>query len=353
MSNFENDIRDTEERIQNHLVHGMLFVRNREGRPYASDNDVALWTGVHLAQKSFAYAVDGSYERLEDVRDAMDGVDRLLNGLGSGVLSRWAFPTFGAWDLIGYHPDQSLASPGNTFGDRIRAGNVYHRSRFVFETRTTRDQLSGILYGLSACATLVPGEFMNVKRCVRALYGRMLATDWSLRDHTGSTGGTSAHRVDSAQRLVIRALMRYVDPGFEKPSSLWFRFIPLVTLHYNRRWQAAYSHLLNSLDAHSLLMLDEYHYEGRGVRKWWDRIWKQMKGDASPHFAAIDGAFRGRGFDVREAANLWKLVEHPYSGSYQWNREVEDRWPTGKPTIGGGLDLLHPYWLDEYRRTGQ
>lgn len=327
-------------------VSGMHFVRNNEGRPFASDNDVALWTGVALAQRCFAYMCDSSGERLRDIHTSLSGVNQLVNGYAPGILARWAFPLGNSWGRIGYHREKSLAVPGNTFGDRIREGNLYEKDEYAYEFRTTRDQLGGIMLGLAA-AMQIPEVKGRAKQIFKPLYIKLERNGWSLRDHTGSTGGTSAHRADSANRLVLKSMAYACGLVDSRPSSLWMRLMPWPVFYYNRKTTNAYSFLLNSLDCLSLYLLRQYHKEEAGVRRWWRAIYRQMADDENPHFSAVNVAvdWHQAWFDT---AKLERLSREPHSGSYMWNREPEDWFQTGKSTIGGGLDVLFPFYLNRY-----
>jgi len=122
-----NEVDLFENRYQeNHCVDGVSFVAYKNGR-LATDDDNALFTGLYLAAAAFRYAsTPHSDDNLNAVCNALDGISLLTSVSGTkGVLVRQAFPLENAWERIGYDPVMSMIN-GNTFGQRIRDGYLFH-----------------------------------------------------------------------------------------------------------------------------------------------------------------------------------------------------------------------------------
>src|SRR5262245_3952550 len=84
--------------LNRHLPHGTIIdpVYNTwDGNQivsYSRCGDSALWTGHWLAAESYRYAVTRSPEALNNIRIAIDGIRKLLEVTGTGLLARCAFP---------------------------------------------------------------------------------------------------------------------------------------------------------------------------------------------------------------------------------------------------------------------
>ena len=227
-------LKEVEEQYQKfNQVHGVSFVALPNWR-YASDNDNALYTGMYLGAAAYRYAGAPTAANQMKVEAALEGIKLLTTVSGTpGVLARWAFPLRNSWELIGYHKIKSLESETNTFGQRIREGQMYERGEYAFQTKTTKDQISGVLFGLTAAWTFVPRVRPRVKQIVSDLAKRFDDTNWSLKDHEWKTG-TSAHKLDSPLKLIVKSLYAATHETGVPVKSWWFRFIWLTTLHYNR-----------------------------------------------------------------------------------------------------------------------
>ena len=317
--------------------NGIVFVANppNSGTRFGSDNDTALITGMRLAQ-----ACLGEAEEWADLTVAMRAVETLLKVTGTaGVLARTAFRARLAWENHGWKSDLS-DHPGNTWATRpsmyVRR---YNGEDWVFQTKTTRDQLTGILFGLTH-ASFRPEVRAACAIQVDNLYHRMMETNWSLEDHEGRSG-TSAGIVDRPQRLILRALQAKLNGG-KKPKELWFRFVCLMTAHYNRQVQATYSYNLNMMDALSLCMLKDWHHEESGVRQWHKRLYSKVRDDHNPWFDAMNYAVTGNQIHDESWINFLRGTQADFRNTFRWSKSPED-WELGKSGGYGPLvDTLLP-----------
>ena len=344
-----------EEKYQKeHQVEGMTFVsrvRSAGGSPrYATDSDNAIFTGMYLAAASYRYAVTRTASDLAAVESALGGVYLLTHVSGiPGVLARWAFPLEHAWDWIHYDRIKSLEAD-NGWGQLIDAGQLYEHNGYAFHTRTTRDQLTGIVMGLSVAhsAVDVPKVRMRIAEIVADLIARLRATGWSLEDQTGATG-TNAHRLDPPLRLALEALHHatLVSPS-ERPSSRFFKSVGLHTAYYNRHITRTFAWNLHAMNAHTLVLLSDHHLEERGVRRWERRIWRFLAADDNPHFAAMHFAWRAEPMPELAWKNLQRRAADNYYKFFSWERDPDAWWHGVESTEGPGLDVLLPYWMQRY-----
>jgi len=370
----EPDIQHTINNIESryhrdHSVSGVSFVAYREppGNRLATDDDNALYTGLHLAAMSYRHQVfyidrfrrpgqNSRDQSIAFVHDALDGIELLTTVTGTpGVLVRQVFPLDGAWARIGYDPVASLMGSGNTFGDRIREGRIYHGEfngeDHVFLTKTTKDQISGVLFGLTCAWKFVPEVRWRVKEIVSDLWDRMQVTDYSLVDHRGNTHGTSAHKLDAPLRVCLDALYSAaVKPYGDRPDSVFFNpcINWIMTLHYNRTIQNTYTYNLNLMIAHSLMLLNPFHDCGSGVRRWRDKLHSMVEHDNNPHFDLLAGHTQ---LSPASYNSLKRRINEPYYKGFCWSRDPDEWFGVYSDKIGPGIDAMLPYWMMRYNET--
>ena len=336
-----------------HQLEGISFVgiKQADDQPvrYSSDDDNAVFSGMYLATASYRFAARGTPADLAAVKNAVSGIRLLTHVSGTpGVLARQAFPIEGAFDRQGYDSVKSLESAGNTYGQHILAGRLYEHEGYAFLTKTTRDQLSGVLFGLTAAFTHVPEVRDDIKEIISALITRFRSTNWSLVDHAGKTG-TSAHKVDAPQKLVIKALHNAATGSDERAGSLFLRFIWLTTIHYNRIITRTFSFSLNAMDAHSLFLLSDFHKEKKGARNWIKRIHRFMRKDKNPYFDALYFASTGVEPDEDSLNHLADRISSPiYPNFFSWQKDPDDWWVSSDRKTGPGIDAMLPYWMIRY-----
>lgn len=348
---------------QKHCVDGVSFVGYKDNDRLATDDDNALYTGLYLGAAAYRAATNknesilGQFRQddIDSVVGALEGVSLLTNVTGTpGALVRQVFPTWDSWDRIGYHPKKSLDDPDNSFGEKIREGRIYHgifaEKKYAYTTKTTKDQISGILFGLTCAWYLVPQVRPAVAQIVKDLWNRMQDTDYSLRDHKNETFGTSAHELDEPLVLCLDSLYRAVVVGegrtFGKRGS-WF-FHPfwnwVMTRHYNRWIQNTYSYNLNLILAHSLFLLKSENKCEKGIAQWTKTLYARITGDENPHFDILG---RGR-LTTASAENLERRINEPYHKGFCWSKDPDDWFDNESDKEGPGIDALLPYWMNRY-----
>jgi hypothetical protein len=209
----------------NGLVWKGFFKKNTDPHPYCFDvgSNSAIFTGFYLAAAVYRYKVTQKEEDLNKILDSIRGLHILTHASGTpGVLVRSAFPIEKAhlWKIEGN--EKPLYDGQNTVPDIFGNGENYPAMRFY--ARTTRDQLTGVLFGLAVAWTELFQKIQEpeaahtekIKKALEALsiitqslYRRIRANAYVLRDHLGKTG-TLANTVDGILRLQLLALTRRI-----------------------------------------------------------------------------------------------------------------------------------------------
>src|ERR1041384_964994 len=125
---------------------------------YTRCGDSAIWTGHYLAAEAFRYAVTHSSEALDNARRAFTGIESLANATGNNVLARCVVP------------DNSPYAQGIQSEE---AGNGIYRSApgNFWVGNTSRDQYSGVLFGLGVAYDLIDDR--QFQSSIAALVSRL------------------------------------------------------------------------------------------------------------------------------------------------------------------------------------
>src|SRR6266436_4013358 len=109
---------------------------------YTRCGDSAIWTGHYLAAEAFRYSVTHSPDALANARRAVTGIQYLVDVTGNNVLARCLIPD----DSPYAQGIQSEEAHNGIY--RSAPGNFWVGS-------TSRDQYSGVLFGLGAAYDLI------------------------------------------------------------------------------------------------------------------------------------------------------------------------------------------------------
>lgn len=314
--------------IADHQVDGIAYTRHDSGL-YFTDDDNSLYTGLMLGAMAYRYAASPSPDKLEAVRMCLRGVSLLTRATGEpGVLVRRAMPSSMAHQFGVY---ETLA-PGNFW-----IGKPLEESAdYIYQLKTTKDQATGILFGLACCRKLLwgvdPQINDSVSQIIHDMYRAIESRDWSLRDHKGRTHGTSAHVLDAGLKLLLQSLAYSVGAPIEKPSNSWFTYVDMMTMHYNTIFQNAYSHGLNAANQHALVLLSDFHRSDLGVVRWGERINALVHPECNPFWELL---LTGKLSPIGEF-RLEESGEEPYAKFFKWNKytkELRQRDDTSGPMI--------------------
>jgi len=215
-----------------HVADGVFWQATRTSSDsppdlYGSGGDSLLFTGDYLAACSYRYGVTRSTADLDKAIDALRGIYILTHASGApGSLMRCAFQTgeeekFSSpehWEKIkaegfGYDGPSDIDDPFNP-GQKF--------PQMTFYSRVTRDQVTGLVYGLSVfwevvttddVATTADLNKINQARdilaqTIHAVYAKLRADDWNIRDQTGRNDTSSDHIGKDLLRLGLLSLYR-------------------------------------------------------------------------------------------------------------------------------------------------
>ena len=129
---------------------------------YARAGDSAIWTGHYLAAEAFRYKVTGSNAALENLQSTLEGLGSLVDITGTGLLARCLFPE--DWEF-------AAAAIREECRHGIRRG-MLNEEKYLWVGNTSRDQYSGVFFGLGAAYDLVDNE--SFRSSVRTLVTQML-----------------------------------------------------------------------------------------------------------------------------------------------------------------------------------
>jgi hypothetical protein len=152
---------------------------------YEGSHDCAIFTGMYLAAESFRYAATGDSLALDSVGWTLSGVGALLdvNG-GTGLLARIAAPV------------NSLAGQWLSKKTWYRSATIRGETWIGYQTAKgiTRDQYSGVMFGLSVAYELVPQVRADAARRIEMILDYLIANDWVIDEDRAAWNGTNGSR---------------------------------------------------------------------------------------------------------------------------------------------------------------
>ena len=344
---------------------------------YSRCGDSAIWTGHYLAAEALRYRVTADPQALEGVRAALEGIRSLVEITGGSLLARCLVP---------------VDSP---FAEGILSEEAHHcqfrgtyRDRaYYWVGNTSRDQYSGVLFGLAVTFDMVAQD--DVRWVARELITRLLngLTDrgWAVVMPDGRISTVFWHRPD--QQLSFLQIGRHVNPERFGWSYRFARFwyagavsapIAVEALDAHNYY---YKFNLAAINLFNLIRLEDSGY----YRGWFERAYQAFRQATSvhgnPHFDMIDHALRGpdavRDAQVRVLLDDWLLRprmdewvdlrgRYPACGQderscvvipvpervrtdFLWQRSPFQLLGGGSGRIeGAGIDYILPYWMARY-----
>ncbi|HLK47722.1 MAG TPA: hypothetical protein VKT49_06290 [Bryobacteraceae bacterium] len=338
---------------------------------YTRCGDSALWTGFDLAAESFRYKVTHSADAVAAAQRALAGIQSLIDVTGNNVLSRCLIP---------------VNSPYGAAIQNEEAGNgIYHSGPENFWVgNTSRDQYSGVLFGLGVAYDLMDDPAM--KAAIAAQVTRLVQF---LKDHTwnvvlpdGTTTTTFLDRPD--QQLAFLQLARHVNPDQFSTAYDLARVLlsPVVALPIAFDTLSDSSYFKFNLDTINLYSL--VHLESSSFGSLYGTAYSTLRdhtsGQGNAFFDMIDFAINGpngpRDAEARLLLNQWlqrprRDLNIDNTGKYAacgsqacqpipvpdrpttdflWQRSPYQLANNGGSNIieGAGLDYILPYWMGRY-----
>ena len=353
-------------------MHNAKWAPDRSEKPnhyygYDTGADNALFTGMYLAAASYRYAITRQSDDLNKLYDTLMGIHLLTHITPiPGVLVRLAFPLKDSYRKIGY--DEDNLDEGNTWTRRRLEGSIYQSETHFYYTKTTRDQLTGIVYGLTVAWKVINDGAqqitasqkeklheirINIINIVNDLTNRLKSENWSLKDNTGYIGKTNAHKPNTQLRYALLLLHASVN-GQRNPKEyklkmkLFFKFIRLHTFYYGLT-RNMYAFNLRYMIAYTLYNLEEKD----GAKKWMKRLSKFTKNKDNPCFMFTEMATELGVTSGRHTKANQEFDKHIESGGhnsfFEWQKEKGKARRNGEyDRYGPNIDIILPYWLRKY-----
>ncbi len=168
---------------------------------YTRCGDSAIWTGFYLAAEAFRFQVTRAPEALNNVKSAVAGIKALVDVTGTDLLARCLLPANSAY-AAGIESEEA-------------SNGIYRNNSkgYVWAGNTSRDQYSGVMFGLAAAYDMVPdaGVQASIVSLVTRLVAALQVHAWTLVMPDGSISTTFIVRPD--QILTFLQVASHVNPG--------------------------------------------------------------------------------------------------------------------------------------------
>ena len=354
---------------------------------YVHAGDAAIWTGHFLAAEAYRYTQTGSEDALRNVTTALAGIDRLsqITGTGPeghtqpGLLARFDMPQ--NWE---YAAGVFAREDAAAFWEGVWNGEPYY-----WIGRTSRDQYSGVFFGLGVAYSLIPKTETALNTQISAIASRLLdyllKSGWNVVNPDGTTSTTFMGRYD--QQLSFLQVGRRVNPTkFDATyrnyrSKYASQVATPIRLECSDEHGGYYKFNLNHINLFNLVRLEE---TTSSYRKTYLNAFNDLRKctahHQNAHFNMIEhglkGASSNRDADTRQYLSLW--LERPrrdyyvdLTGKYEACGEnracspvpINERvntdflWQRSPVLLYGGgdgrietaaIDYLLPYWMGRY-----
>lgn len=178
---------------------------------YGSGGDSAIFTGMYLAGEAFRFAATGDPLAMDQIGHTLGGIAALLdvNG-GTGLLARCAAP------------ENSLVGANIMRKGPFRQ-RQYRGENWVTEQGSngiSRDQYSGIFFGLSICYELVPAARPQCELYLQMMLDYLIANDWIVDEdrpaftgQAGSSRGPTFWAGNTNQKITFLLMGHRMDPA--------------------------------------------------------------------------------------------------------------------------------------------
>jgi hypothetical protein len=342
------------------------------GYTQAADN--AIWTGHYLAAESFRYAVTGSADALANIRKAVNGITALIDVTGTDLLARFLIP-------------RSSPYADAVLGEESRHGiheATYNGQPYAWLGNTSRDQYSGVFFGLGVAYSLVGDATVQgeIRNDVSRMLTFLIKNGWNVRMPDGTVSTTFAGRSD--QELSFMQVGRLVDPVKWTTTYKTMRTslsssvgTPILFECFDP-YGSYYKFNLDHINFYNLIRLEESGTPRNQYLSAFTRLRNCTGSHQNAHFNMIDRALRGVTTQDAQTVDMlgrWLLRprrnvfvdntgKYPACGSRACSPiPVQDRYTTDflwqrSPfqLTGGedgavptpGVDYILPYWMARY-----
>ena len=275
---------------------------------YSRAGDSAIWTGHYLAAEAFRYTVTHSPDALNNVWQALRGIRSLLDITGTDLLARCLVPVDSAYAAA---IQQAEAGHGIYYA-------ALNGTNYFWIGNTSRDQYSGVMFGLSAAFDLVDDAAVRdfIRTDVTRILNFLLKRNWNVIMPNGSISTTFRLRWD--QQLSFLQVGRRINPQAFGPvyasyrsSSASFVGLPIAYDNFDDH-NHYFKFNLNYINLYNLVRLEEQSspYKQTYLEAY-AALRKRTQTHGNAHFNMVDRALAGpnptRDAETTTLLNLWLL----------------------------------------------
>jgi hypothetical protein len=362
---------------QRHMPYGTIMdpiyasTESDEIVNYTRSGDSAIWTGHYLAAEAFRYSVTRDPQAAENVRAAIAGIRGLVDITGTDVLARVALPEDSPYaELIKKDEGGHGVFPGTLNGQR-----------YFWIGNTTRDQYSGVMFGLGVALDRVPEVRDDVSSLITRLVGYLVDHAWTVRMPNGHISTIFVQRPD--QQLAFLQIARKADRKFSSAYTLR-RLVLAASTVIPIAYEVLddhHSYFKFNLDTINLYSLIRFESGSSAFmklyRKAYDVLRRTTDDHRNAHFNMIDHAIKGpdpkRDAETIEFLKSWLArprrdpwvdlrgqfetegedkaarvipIELRPTTDFLWQRSPFLLFGGGLGVVEGpGIDFILPYWM--------
>ena len=325
---------------------------------YTRCGDSALWTGAYLAAEAFRYKVTQSADALNNVRNAVNAINILVQITGDNRLARCAGPSDSPW-AAGIESEES-------------SNTIHQNGDWFWVDNTSRDQVVGVFFGLGVAYDMVDdaGIKSTISSIATLVLGFIAHHQWSPNDDISNT-----FEIRPEELQMIIQVARHINPnnGISGPF-----IVPPVDVAVLVDIQSLSSYFKFNLDYMTFYNLIRYQNNGDNRGAYLD-VRGYTASHQNPFFDIIDHSIQGA--NATHDAEIAPLVEQwlqrpqrdpyvdltstvPVCGSeactpvpvplrpatdFLWQRDPFALTGGGYGTIEcAGVDYILPYWMGRY-----
>jgi hypothetical protein len=257
---------------------------------YARAGDSAIWTGHYLAAEAFRYQVTRSPDALDNVWRALRGIRSLIDITGTDVLARCLVPADSPYAAA---IQQDEGGHGIYF-------TTFEGQTYFWIGNTSRDQYSGVMFGLSVAYDLVddPAARDFIRHDVTRILNYLLRHGWNVVMPDGSVSTTFLHRPD--QRLSFLQVARRINPSrfaliYAIYRSVFASVVSLPIIFDNIDDHESYFKFnLNYINLYTLVRLEGAGSPFRAVYlNAYDTLRHRTGTHGNAHFNMVDRGLKG------------------------------------------------------------
>ena len=366
---------------QRHMPHGTIMdpvfasPDSEDIVGYTRAGDSAIWTGHYLAAECFRYKATQDPAALDNIRMALSGLQGLVNITGSNVLARVAVPVDSPYGE-GIQKEEG--------GHGVYQGTLQDQPHFWIGN-TTRDQYSGVMFGLGVALDLVNEVRADAAALITKLVSYLLDHAWTVWMPNGQISTVFLQRPD--QQLAFIQIAKQADSGKFGTASKLLRLklsaVILAPIAYEvlDDHHSYFKFNLDTVNMYSLL-----HFEGSGTaytplyRKAYDVLRRTTDDHRNAHFNMIDRAIKGpddkRDSETVDYLKAWLQrprrdpfvdlrgtvkacgddkacdiipIEQRPTTDFLWQRSPFLLFGGGAGLVEGpGIDFILPYWMARF-----